>query len=61
MSATTAAVTGELLTIGQVASLLGVSRQHVVDLCMRGDLPFVSVAPTAGSSATTSRPSWATG
>jgi excisionase family DNA binding protein len=40
---TTAAGTGELLTTGQVAGLLGASRQHVVDLCTRGDLPFVSV------------------
>ena len=32
-----------LLTTGQVASALGCSRQHVVDLCDRGTLPFVSV------------------
>jgi excisionase family DNA binding protein len=43
MGTTTAAVTGELLTTGQVAGLLGVSRQHVVDLCTRGELSFVSV------------------
>lgn len=33
----------DLLTTGEVAELLGVSRQHVVDLCKRGDLPFVYV------------------
>ena len=32
-----------LLSTGHVASLLGVSRQHVVDLCDRGDLIFVRV------------------
>jgi excisionase family DNA binding protein len=32
-----------LLSTGEVARLLGVSRQHVVDLCSRGELPFVSV------------------
>jgi excisionase family DNA binding protein len=32
-----------LLTTGQAAALLGCSRQHVVDLCARGALPFVSV------------------
>ncbi len=35
----------DLLTTGQAAQLLGCSRQHVVDLCERGLLPFV----TAGS------------
>ncbi|GIF18667.1 excisionase family DNA binding protein [Actinoplanes tereljensis] len=35
--------TGEFLTTGQVADLLGVSRQQVVNLCERGDLPFVKV------------------
>ncbi|WP_238358798.1 helix-turn-helix domain-containing protein [Micromonospora fiedleri] len=34
---------GELLTTGQVAKLLGSSRQQVVNLCERGDLPFVRV------------------
>lgn len=34
---------GDLLTTGQAARLLGCSRQHVVDLCVRGELPFVSV------------------
>lgn len=32
-----------LLTTGQVARLLGCSRQHVVDLCGSGQLPYVSV------------------
>lgn len=31
----------DLLRTGEVARLLGVSRQHVVDLCDRGDLPSV--------------------
>jgi excisionase family DNA binding protein len=35
--------TDDLLTTGEVAKLLGVSRQHVVDLCDRGDLPYVMV------------------
>lgn len=35
----------ELLTTGEAAKILSTSRQHVVDLCNRGDLPFV----TAGS------------
>jgi excisionase family DNA binding protein len=32
-----------LLSTGDVASFLGVSRQHVVDLCDRGELSFVRV------------------
>lgn len=32
----------ELLTTGEAARLLNTSRQHVVDLCERGDLPFVT-------------------
>ena len=32
-----------LLTTGEAARLLGTSRQHVVDLCNAGDLPFVTV------------------
>jgi excisionase family DNA binding protein len=32
----------QLLSTGQAATLLGVSRQHVVDLCTRGALPFVT-------------------
>lgn len=35
--------TEDLLTTGEVAKLLGVSRQHVVDLCDRGDLPYLMV------------------
>ena len=34
---------GELLTTGEAAQLLGTSRQHVVDLCNAGDLPYVTV------------------
>lgn len=32
----------DLLSTGEVAMILGSSRQHVVDLCERGDLPYVS-------------------
>jgi excisionase family DNA binding protein len=32
---------GQLLTTGEAAVLLGSSRQHVVDLCERGLLPFI--------------------
>src|SRR6266540_5160063 len=32
----------DLLTTGEAARILGTSRQHVVDLCDRGDLPFVT-------------------
>lgn len=32
-----------LLTTGEAAKLLGTSRQQVVNLCERGDLPFVMV------------------
>lgn len=31
------------VSTGEAARLLGCSRQHVVDLCGRGVLPFVSV------------------
>jgi excisionase family DNA binding protein len=31
------------MSTGEAARLLGCSRQHVVDLCVRGVLPFVSV------------------
>ena len=37
-----AADSDELLTTGEVARILDTSRQHVVDLCERGDLPFVT-------------------
>jgi excisionase family DNA binding protein len=33
----------DMLSTGDIARLLGTSRQHVVDLCERGDLPFVWV------------------
>lgn len=33
----------ELLTTGEAAKLLNSSRQHVVDLCERGDLPYTTV------------------
>lgn len=32
----------DLQTTGEAARLLGSSRQHVVDLCDRGDLPFMT-------------------
>ena len=32
-----------LLTTGEAAQILNSSRQHVVDLCNRGDLPYVTV------------------
>jgi excisionase family DNA binding protein len=32
----------DLLTTGEAAALLGCSRQHVVDLCVSGDLPYVT-------------------
>lgn len=33
----------EMLTTGEAARLLDSSRQHVVDLCNRGDLPYTTV------------------
>jgi excisionase family DNA binding protein len=33
----------DLLTTGEAAQLLGTSRQHVVDLCNAGDLPYLTV------------------
>lgn len=33
----------DMLTTGEAARVLNSSRQHVVDLCNRGDLPFVTV------------------
>lgn len=43
LDAATSAESGELLTTGEAAKLLGSSRQHVVDLCDQGDLAFVTV------------------
>lgn len=39
----TSAEADELLTTGEAAALLSSSRQHVVDLCERGELPFTTV------------------
>ncbi len=33
----------DLLTTGEAAKILNCTRQHVVDLCDRGDLPFTTV------------------
>ena len=33
----------QLLTTGEAARILNCSRQHVVDLCSRGELPFATV------------------
>ena len=33
----------QLLTTGEAAKLLGISRQRVVELCMSGDLPYSTV------------------
>ncbi len=33
----------EMLTTGEAAKLLNTSRQHIVDLCERGELPFTTV------------------
>lgn len=33
----------ELLTTGEAAAVLSSSRQHVVDLCERGDIPFTTI------------------
>lgn len=43
MSTTTETNSEQLLTTGQAAQLLGSSRQHVVDLCESGDLPYLTV------------------
>ena len=37
------AVTNGMLRTGEAARRLGVSRQHVVELCNRGRLPYVTV------------------
>ncbi len=42
VSSILAADSDELLTTGEAARVLNTSRQHVVDLCERGDLPFVT-------------------
>lgn len=42
MSTTTGTNSEQLLTTGQAARLLGSSRQHVVDLCESGDLPYLT-------------------
>lgn len=31
------------MTTGEAAALLGTTRQHIVDLCKRGDLPYIVV------------------
>jgi excisionase family DNA binding protein len=38
-----AAESDELLTTGEAAKILSSSRQHVVNLCNAGDLPFVTI------------------
>ncbi|MDZ4729827.1 MAG: helix-turn-helix domain-containing protein [Xanthomonadales bacterium] len=38
-----AAETNDLLTTGEAAKILNSSRQHIVDLCERGDLPFTTI------------------
>jgi excisionase family DNA binding protein len=43
MSTMTETNAEQLLTTGQAAQLLGSSRQHVVDLCESGDLPYLTV------------------
>jgi excisionase family DNA binding protein len=32
-----------LLSTGEAAKILNSSRQHVIDLCDRGELPFVTI------------------
>jgi len=39
---TAASASDELLTTGEAARILNTSRQHVVDLCERGDLPYLT-------------------
>lgn len=41
--ALTSGENADLLTTGEAAKLLSSSRQHVVDLCSRGELPFTTV------------------
>ena len=45
----------DLLATGKAAGLLGCSRQHVVDMCLRGELPYVWSAGTGGSGVPTWR------
>lgn len=40
---TTREAQGELLTTGEAAQVLGTSRQHVVDLCRSGRVPYTTV------------------
>lgn len=42
VDAMTSAESDELLTTGEAAKLLNTSRQHVVNLCDSGDLPFTT-------------------
>ena len=34
--------TSDLISTGRAAAILGTSRQHITDLCERGDLPFTT-------------------
>jgi excisionase family DNA binding protein len=43
MSTETEGRSDDLLATGKAAGLLGCSRQHVVDMCLRGELPYVWV------------------
>lgn len=43
MTTRTGNAVGDLISTGTAATLLGVSRQHVVNLCERGALPFQRV------------------
>jgi excisionase family DNA binding protein len=36
-------VVEEWLSTGEAAAVLGTTRQHIVDLCKRGDLPYIVV------------------
>ena len=42
LDAVTPAESDDLLTTGEAAALLNTSRQHVVNLCTSGDLPFTT-------------------
>lgn len=43
MNSSRASAASHLLTTGQAAEILGTSRQHVVDLCTTGRLPYTTV------------------